>query len=236
MLWEDRDAWISVWAGALGAIPAAVLSAAVAAWVAVTVLNRSNKHQKKIAEEAAKEQARLSAIQLEEQKQLSGRQLAEQRKEAAEVRRNQVMADLVSAANGFELVADKATDAIDAQRALFLTHAHRWTIETQDTKNGVELMLWANLLWTPARYLSQLTAAPAETRRAWRAFLGDVQNDFTSSGLTLVGATGSTALSEFIGLMRARREEFHAQWFDDLANRPGGTGGSDPSRLSPVTG
>ena len=102
MLWGiDRDAWISVWSGALGAIPAAVLAAAVAAWVAVTVLNRSNLHQRQQADKAAREQrtiARRQAIaerlsaqralreqraqlqkQLTEQRVLADRQLSEQR-------------------------------------------------------------------------------------------------------------------------------------------------------------
>ncbi|MCC3276410.1 hypothetical protein LJ753_11065 [Arthrobacter sp. zg-Y20] len=216
----DRDAWISLWAGALGAVPAAVMSAAVAAWVAVTVLNRSNAHQRLIAADAATEQARLSKMQLEEQKRLSEAQLAEQRDEAERVRRNQVMADLLGSANGFGVAAAVSPDAVDAQRVQFATHTYRWEMEIDDRNSNLELLAWANILWKPARYLAQLNEAPAETRSAWTRFLGEVETAFTSSGIVLSSAD-SPGRTEFLGFMKETRGNLENRWRDELSNMPG---------------
>lgn len=114
MLWGiDRDAWISIWAGALGAIPAAVLAAAVAAWVAVSVLNRSNRHQQGLVEKQVSEQRRLAVVE----------------------REMSAMAELLASASKFTYLPYDATQAeVMEQIAGFRAAAYRWALETREMK------------------------------------------------------------------------------------------------------
>ena len=194
MLWGiDRDAWIQLWAGLLGAIPAAVLSAAVAAWVAVRVLERSNRHQKELA----------------------GQQLAEQRNEAGEVRRKVVMADLLGTTSGFTIAAEDGTSAVQAQVVLFETNAHRWSFEVGGRDHLMELLAWNELLWEPAYHLAAFQGVPGTTRHEWSLFLNETIGAFASIAMALV--TGQDpAGSEHLESMKSKREELESRWHDDL--------------------
>lgn len=114
MLWGlDRDAWISIWSGTLGAIPAAVLAAGAAAWVAVMVLSRSNKHQQDLVEQ----------------------QLSAQRTSVALEREMSAMAEVLAAASKFTYLPYDASraDAME-QIAGFRAAVYRWALETQEMK------------------------------------------------------------------------------------------------------
>lgn len=217
MLWGlDRDAWISIWAGTLGAVPAAVISAAVAAWVAVTVLNRSNTHQRSLAAEGVAHQEELAA-----------QQLAEQRTEAGRVRAKDVMANLLGAANGFGLAAEKGPDVVDAQLQLFKTSAYRWEFEASDPEHLMELWKWGNVLWKPSWHLAVVTDAPRSTRSDWNAFLNDATGTFTSVGMTLVQGEPE-GHSGFLSFVRNERKKLNARW-DELSKQPRSDGDFSPS-------
>ena len=154
MLWGiDRDAWISVWAGALGAIPAAVISAGVAAWVAVTVLNRSNMHQQRLAQD----------------------QLAEQRAEAARERERAALAEVIFAAESLFLAANDSAERIRELIPVLQSAMARWRIEEGHAPMQSELMGWSSLLVDAAdgRLNAKASGSPEEEEAA-RERLTDV--------------------------------------------------------------
>ena len=113
-----------MWAGLLGAIPAAVLSAAVAAWVAVTVLNRSNAHQTRLATE----------------------QLQEQREEAVRVRERAALAEVVFAIEGLYAATLGSRDETTRHFSLLLAAMARWRIELGEGETQIELVRYAGML------------------------------------------------------------------------------------------
>lgn len=120
----DRDVWISMWAGSLGAIPAAVISAFVAARVAVTVLNRSTVHQQRLASE----------------------QLAEQRGEASRTRERAALADVIFAVEAVLMAAVNSPGGIDDRIAVVQSAMARWRIEVGLSPMQSEIMNWSVLL------------------------------------------------------------------------------------------
>lgn len=193
----EESVWVDLWAGLLGAIPAAIMSAVVAALVAMWVLDRSNKHQTKLA----------------------ATQLAEQKNEAFQVRKKAVMADLLGAAAGFNTAADAGADAVEAQRVAFQTHAYRWELEVSDRGHELELLAWANVLWKPAWHLALVKDAPRSTRAAWSRFLGEVIGAVSTLGMVIVPAS-DTARREFLEFVKTRRGEFNSRWDEELAFLP----------------
>lgn len=125
MFWGiDRDAWISIWAGALGAIPAAVISSAVAALVAVLVLTHSNASQRALAQ----------------------RQLAEQRAEGARSREHAAVADVLASVESLIVVSRSSPEAVPAQVSIFLAAIARWRVEMGKSPMERELREWSLVL------------------------------------------------------------------------------------------
>ncbi|MDK1360299.1 hypothetical protein QNO00_08475 [Arthrobacter sp. zg-Y1219] len=121
----ERDEWIELWAGLLGAVPAAVLSAAVAALVAVFVLGRSNRHQQALVEE----------------------QLKVQRNEAALAGEKAAMADLIAITNRFvSYGVGTDPDLIRRATVSFTAASYRWALETGDRNHASVLLSCASVL------------------------------------------------------------------------------------------
>lgn len=194
----DRPEWIELWAGLLGAIPAAIISAAVAAWVAVTVLSRSTKHQTDLAKD----------------------QLAAQRSEAGDIRRKAVMADLLGVASGFTLAAEESPAAVQAQSVQFETATYRWLFEVDNDEHRDELFGWLELLWEPAWHLAMIADAPEDTRNEWSLFLNGAIGVFTGIGIAL--ASGDVVGEGIPESKKEVRKKLSARWFEELLVLPGG--------------
>lgn len=114
-LWGIQEGvWVQLWSGTVGAI----VSAGVAALVAVLVLTRSNAHQQKLAAEG-----------MARQKELAEHQLAEQREEAGRVRERAALSEVVFATEWLFVVIDAPTDEIDRHFPVLLAAMARWRIE-----------------------------------------------------------------------------------------------------------
>ena len=125
MFWGiDRDMWITLWAGAVGGIPAAVL----AALVAMAVLRRSNRKQQELVE----------------------LQLKQQRREAALVREKAAIADLISSAMGLVPASRESPEAIHRVMSVFRSAAVRWQLELGSGEMRRELHRWESLLFGAA--------------------------------------------------------------------------------------
>lgn len=146
-LWGiEEDVWVQLWSGAIGAIPAALL----AAWVAVSVLRRSNRYQQELVE----------------------RQLAVQRQEAALSREKAATADVVAVANGFLSVLDEGPDAVQRQALAFRAACFRWQIEIEDLDLILDLVLWANVLADAANgHLIEKVTPGSTIENEWRKAL-----------------------------------------------------------------
>lgn len=185
----EKSVWVDLWAGLLGAIPAAVLSAAVAAWVAVSVLNRSNKHQKKLAR----------------------KQLKDQRAEAEKVRRTNVLADLLGVVNGFQASASEGAKAVNEQLRIFDVHAYRWALEGSDLQSDLVMLRWGNVLWKPALAIAELESLPEGRRKQWEEFLRDAQGALTSGCLGL-GLVGEKLRASMLAHVAEDCEKYERRW------------------------
>jgi hypothetical protein len=181
----DEGVWVQLWSGTIGAI----VSAGVAAWVAVGVLRRSNRKQQELVE----------------------LQLKEQRKEAEQARRSAVLADLLAAATGFMGASKVDPDAVVTQRFLFQTHAYRWELEGRDSTYRMEIFKWGTVLYVPAFALSKIGSAPEELRSKWTTFLEEVETDF-SAGCIGMGFVSDANRSMMLGIMQEQRGALLAKW------------------------
>ena len=147
MLWGiDRPEWLVLWSGVLGA----VISASVAATIAVLVLQRSNRHQQLLVEQ----------------------QQAMQRAEAALSRERLATADIMSAVGGFRTAAEASLDAIQEQGLAFHAAAFRWHIEVDGVDLVTALLPWSNVMSNAAnrQYVAK-TKGDRETAKAWSDLL-----------------------------------------------------------------
>lgn len=138
----EDDTWVQLWAGAIGAIPAAVVSAAAAAWVAVSVLNRSNRHQQILAERAAREQRHIARSQLEEQRSLTEKQLDVQREETARTRERDAMASVSTEAYGFVDACAAEVKDVSWQLRQYRTAVMKWELEMGVSGRELGKLLW----------------------------------------------------------------------------------------------
>ncbi|MDD7834994.1 hypothetical protein [Paenarthrobacter sp. AB444] len=156
-----QEGWLQLWSGFIGSVTGAI----AATLVALLVLRRTNRHQRALAEDAAKKQAELAEKQLSEQRssleaqlrqQQEGlnRQLREQRLEARRERERAAMAVIVSGLTGLRAGAkhpdfdhrphlDRVTEGI-----------HRWRLEIGTSGVlGEELGAWPGFLWLAHDYV-----------------------------------------------------------------------------------
>lgn len=193
----DRDAWISIWAGGLGAIPAAVISAAVAAWVAVKVLNRSNKHQQKLAAEA-----------IAHQKELGERQLEEQRAEAARSREHAAVADVLTSVESLHFVNRSSLEAVSAQVSIFMAAIARWRVEMGKSPMERELREWSVLLIGAVGERTAAEELGDEEREGTREHMTDVAAELINVALQWPSASAETRvlMQKHLTEARARQE------------------------------
>ena len=155
-----QEGWLELWSGFIGSVTGAI----AATLVALLVVWLTNRHQRALAEDAAKNQAELAEKQLSEQRssleaqlrqQQEGlnRQLHEQRLEARRERERAAMAVIVSGVTGLRAGArhpdfnhrpdlDRATEGI-----------LRWRLEIGT--GGIlseELAEWPGFLWLAHDY------------------------------------------------------------------------------------
>lgn len=209
MLWGiDRDVWISIWSGGLGAIPAAVISAVVAAWVAVKVLSRSNEHQQKLASEA-----------IAQQKELGERQLDEQRAEAARSREHAAVADVLTSVESLHVVNRSSLEAVSAQVSIFLAAMARWRVEMGKSPMEGELREWSVLLIGAVGGRVAAEELGDEEKEDAGEHMTDVAAELINVALQWPSASAETRV-----LMQKRLAEARAR----LARRRGNVPEADP--------
>lgn len=210
-----RSEWIQLWAGLLGAIPAAVISAAVAAGVAVTILGRTNEHQQLLSDQARKEQRdtaarqmdaqlKLAEKQLIEQRELSEQQLAEQRGEAGRVRERAAIAEVVIANEGFAKASEGSFAEVRSQLAIMQSAAALWRIELGNGDMQEELLLWPHLLFVAAgnRSIARKKGDADEENAAW-SILNDAIASFSP---ILIAWSGVDETARYMLRLRLREE------------------------------
>lgn len=192
----SRSEWIELWAGVLGAIPASVISAAVAAGVAVTILGRTNEHQQMLSAKATKEQRdtafrqmdvqqNLAVEQLAEQRKLSERQLAEQKKEASLAREQLAIAEVLISTEAFVEVPSRSREWVEQQLRALRTAVARWRAELGDGEMQFELFQWTTLFTSASLWLvSALDSSGDERVKGARAILSDAMSVLGSAVLT----------------------------------------------------
>lgn len=161
MFWGiDRNEWLVLWSGVLGAS----ISASVAATIAVLVLVRSNRHQQELVE----------------------RQLVEHRREASISREKTAVADVVETANGFLAAAESGLDDIQSQTLAFRSASFRWQMEIDDLNLVLDLIQWANVLGDAAqgRYLAERVPEQKEEFNEWSGVLTESISTVFAFGLT----------------------------------------------------
>lgn len=150
-LWGIKeDVWVQLWSGTVGAI----VSAGVAALVAVLVLTSSNAHQRKLAAEAARKQEKTAIRQLDEQYALAAQQLAEQRFEARRVREQAALAEIISTAESLVIFATQSSAAVRSHTPLVQTAMARWRIELGASPMEREVREWSRFLASTAHDLA----------------------------------------------------------------------------------
>lgn len=189
-LWGiEEGVWVQLWSGAVGAI----FSAAAAAAVAVMVLARSNAHQRKLASEA-----------LEHQKILGEQQLAEQKAEAARVREQAAIAEVIITAERFIPISRGSLNDVNDHLVVFQSAVARWRVEL-----GVGSPLTDELLkWTTLHFVAARNRAAArshgENEQADIAF-GHLSKAVTSlSTLALGWARADQPLKDAILIRSAK--------------------------------
>ncbi|WP_341394049.1 hypothetical protein [Arthrobacter sp. G119Y2] len=121
-LWGITEGvWVQLWSGTAGAL----VSAGVAALVAVVVLRRSNRHQQALVEE----------------------QLEVQRNESALAREKAAMTDLIGITNKFiSYGVGTDPDLIRGTTVSFTAASFRWALETGDRNHASVLLSCASVL------------------------------------------------------------------------------------------
>lgn len=150
-LWGIKeDVWIQLWSGTVGAI----VSAGVAALVAVLVLTSSNAHQRKLAAEAARKQEETANRQLDEQYALAAQQLAEQRFEAKRVREQAALAEVISTAESLVIFATQSSEVVRSHTPVVQSAMARWRIELGVSPMEQEVRKWSSFLVITAHDLA----------------------------------------------------------------------------------
>lgn len=120
----QEGVWVQLWSGTIGAI----VSAGVAALVAVMVLAGSNDHQRKLAE----------------------KQLAEQRAEAGLVRERAAIAEVMVACEGFLKASERSLAEVRNHLSLFQAAVARWRVELGNGEMQSELLRWNQVFFIAA--------------------------------------------------------------------------------------
>lgn len=229
MFWGiDRPEWFLLWSGILGS----VISAGVAALVAASVLVRSNRHQRELADEAAttqrdlarrqsaeqrrraqealEEQRAQQQQQLDEQRRIAERQLAEQKKEASLAREQVAIAEVIIATEDFmEIKTDSDEAAAQQFRTLSVALA-RWRAELGVDDMQVELLLWTRLFGRVSDLLrTEMAAGREEGARAAVATLSEAMSNVTAAALGWQGAD-SLVRGKICEHLSERRTEIEA--------------------------
>lgn len=221
----DRPEWFLLWSGVLGA----VLSAGAAAWVAVRVLTRSNRHQRELAEEAAVQQALIAREQMEgqqrnadqalreqreqlrrqisEQRSIADRQISEQGRLASLAREQQAIAEVIIATEDFiavQLDSDKV--AAEQMRGLRVAVA-RWRAELGADEMQNELLLWTRLFDRISNLLrAQVRAGEKESGLIVAGALSDAMAALSGTALSWQRADRLVRESLYRHLLNRRTE------------------------------
>lgn len=161
MLWGiDRDEWVQLWSGGLSA----VLSAAVAAIVAIVVLTRSSRHQQSLVE----------------------RQLDEQRTEAALTREKAAMADLMAAATRFISFDERYKHAsVTELISAYIAATYRWALEADERDRTGKLVRCVKILG-PCSFAESATGTASNspvTAAEWGEIVSEIVGALSVFGL-----------------------------------------------------
>lgn len=184
-LWGIKeDVWVQLWSGTVGAM----VSAGVAALVAIFVLRRSNKHQQLLIEQ----------------------QIATQRAAEVRSREKSAMAEILSATHGFLRAMNEGEDAIAFQSAEFMTNVFRWSLEaadgnqSADSRASTTLRTFGNLLSDTAsgtRKVVERDGWDGANRSPWGALFADTARAVTDFGMNWYSSESNSkaALRRFVG-------------------------------------
>lgn len=184
----------------LSGIIGAVLSAGVAALVAAGVLVRSNRHQRKLADEAAAMQRELAQEQadeqhrnaqaaLSEQRGIAERQLAEQKKEASIAREQQAIAEVIIATEDFMVIKLGPDEEAEQQMRALRVAVARWRAELGMDDMQRELLLWTELFGRASDLLrTEMVGGREELARVAITALSDAMSTLTGVALAWQGA------------------------------------------------
>lgn len=206
-LWGiEESVWVQLWSGTVGAI----VSAGMAALVAVMVLTRSNTHQRKLAAEA-----------LAHQKALGEQQLAEQRAEAARVREQAAIAEVIIAAEQFMHVSRESTEELTRHLVVFQSAVARWRVELgPGSPLTGELMNWITVLFVAA--CDRHAIDPDDKEKTAAAFDTLARAITSFSTLALGWAAADQPLKEALLTRSARwRSELEVNVEPDVDPQPG---------------
>lgn len=204
MFWGiDRPEWFLLWSGILGA----VVSAAVAAWVASRVLVRSNRHQSELADEAATRQEKLAGKQMDmqmqssrralseqraqlqqqlaQQQSIAERQIEEQRKQASLAREQLAIAEVIIATEDFMAIGIDSEEVAANQLRSLRVAAARWRAELGTDVMQNELLLWTRVFDRAANRLrTEVLAGRDERRRPAASALSDAMAAISGTALS----------------------------------------------------
>lgn len=159
MFWGISEAWwMQIWSGVLGAS----VAAGVSIFVALIVVQKTNKHQSVLAGRALAEQRKRDAEALAEQRVRDAatmdvqrmafkEQLDLQRAETERLRMMDIRADVVADANHIVDAAMQSREAIEEAMPALSRSITRWRIESTDDELGDELMHWPRFVGMLAR-------------------------------------------------------------------------------------
>lgn len=159
-LWGiEEGVWVQLWSGTVGAI----VSAGVAALVAILVLTRSSRTQLDLVE----------------------KQLTEQRLEASRARARSATAEFVASVSDFRTAAIAGVDAVKNQSHEFVTAAYKWQLEMGTVDEILKLLAWdGTLVGLALRVQSDPEGHSDEEDRTWDAVLEEAISVLFAFGLS----------------------------------------------------
>ncbi|RAM37712.1 hypothetical protein [Arthrobacter globiformis] len=149
MFWGiDQKDWLQLWSGALGSLGGAVVgvfgtffAAIIGGVVALVVVRLSNDYQERLARQQGELQGRLAAEQAEQQK-----------AEAARIRENSLVADLIVATGDMLDALWEGREAVEAVRRRMAATVTVWKFETRNPDLFAVISAWPHYIHNKARY------------------------------------------------------------------------------------
>lgn len=135
--------WMQLWSGVIGASVAAGISVLVA----LIVVNKTNSHQRHLADIALASQKESDRQALEQQRSALQLQLEEQRKDAASERRLALRTQVLAAAQHATHTHRDGLDAIHSAMRDVHEACIKWRLEASDPALNKELMAWPTFLY-----------------------------------------------------------------------------------------